>query len=76
MPFIVKPIEEIKSIEVQPMIDKVESTEVDSLVGFYLLISVLFLYLFRGLFFGLLIFVLKISVLVIFAFLTYSLILT
>jgi len=76
MPFIVKPIEEIKSIEVQPMINKVEGTEVDSLVGFYLLISVLFLYLFRGLFFGLLIFALKISVLVIFAFLTYSLILT
>jgi hypothetical protein len=73
MPFIVKPIEEIKSVDIQPHIDKVENTQIDSLAGFYLLVLVLFFYLFRGFFFGLLVFLFKLSILGIFAFLTYSL---
>jgi hypothetical protein len=73
MPFIVKPIEEIKSIEVQPHIDKIENTQIDSTVGIYLLLAVLVAYLFRGVLFGLTFFIFKLIILSIFVFLTYSL---
>ncbi len=76
MPFIVKPIEEIKSIEVQPLVDKVENTSIDSTTSLYLLISAIILILFRNLFFGLIFFVIKVSIILLFVFLTYSLFLS
>jgi hypothetical protein len=76
MPFIVKPIEEIKSIEIQPAIEKVENTELDAQSAIYFFILVLFLYLFRGAILSLSFFIFKFVIVIAFAFLTYSLVLT
>jgi hypothetical protein len=75
MPFIVKPIEEIKST-VDPAIQKIENTEVDGVVALYLIFAVLVMYIFRNFFFGLTLFLFKLAIIVIFAFITYSLFFT
>ena len=76
MPFIVKPIEEIKSIEIQPQIEKIENVEIDPVIGLYLILFVVVAYFFRGFILGITFFIVKITLLFIFAFLTYSLFFT
>ena len=80
MPFAVKPIEEIQqaiqSIEVQPVIDKVKSTELDDQSSAFVFLAVIVLYLFRSFFIGLIGFVAKMAILAVFAFLGYSMFLT
>lgn len=76
MPFVMKPIEEIKSIEMQPLITKVENATIDSTSAIYLFFLILFLYIFKSLFFKTIFFILKFLVILIFGFLTYFIFLT
>ncbi len=76
MPFIVKPIEEIKSIEVQPHIDKIQNAEIDALSTIYIVSAIVIIYLFRHFLLDLLAFVFKIGIIGVFAFVTYTLFFT
>jgi hypothetical protein len=71
MPFIVKQIEEVNSQEVVT-----SDSNIDPFVGFYILLTLVVVYLLRDFLKDMLLFFLKIGVIVIFGFISYKLFLT
>jgi hypothetical protein len=71
MPFIVKQIEEVKPQEVVTA-----DSNIDPFVGFYILLTLVVVYLLRDFLKDMLLFFLKIGVVAIFGFISYTLFLT
>ena len=71
MPFIVKQIEEVKPQEVVTT-----DSNIDPFVGFYILLTLVVVYLLRDFLKDMLLFFLKIGVVTIFGFISYTLFLT
>jgi hypothetical protein len=71
MPFIVKQIEEVKPQEVVTA-----DSNIDPFVGFYILLTLVVVYLLRDFLKDMLLFFLKIGVVTIFGFISYTLFLT
>lgn len=71
MPFIVKQIEEVKPQEVVTT-----DSNIDPFVGFYILLTLVVVYLLRDFLKDMLLFFLKIGVVAIFGFISYTLFLT
>ena len=74
MPLIIQPIQEIKQAS-EPLIEKVENSSVDVIASFWILLLFLFLYIFKKPILSLCFFLLKILVLLTFAYVTYVLLL-
>jgi hypothetical protein len=73
MPLVLQPIQEIKQAS-EPFIEKVENSTIDAVGGFWVLLLFLVLYLFKKPILGLFFFLLKILILISFAYLTYILV--
>jgi len=64
MPLILEPIKELKQIEIQPTVTKVENSSVTSYELSFILAVVLLVFIFRQAIFGLLKFIFKLSLIV------------
>jgi hypothetical protein len=73
MPLIIEPVKQIEQIEIQPSIHKIEHSSVSSLEIVFILLLMIFIYVFRAQFLGLLFFVLKFILLISLAYSTYIL---
>jgi len=64
MPLILEPIKELKQIEIQPTVTKVENSSVTSYELSFILAVVLLVFIFRQAIFGILKFIFKLSLIV------------
>ena len=73
MPILLEPIKQIENIEIQPSIQKVESSQVNGLEITFILFFILFLYLIRGPLLALSIFLVKLGIISVLGYCSYIL---
>jgi hypothetical protein len=76
MPLIVEPIKvadvkEHVQVKVEPVVQNAMNTEIDDATAAYILLGMFVIYLFRSLFFPILVFAFKFGIAALFSFLTY-----